>query len=183
MTMSVKMLAEIAAHAQAMADEAQAMATAMQAVVNDCAEQMAAKQGTDGTNGENSATDATDAKATATDATNATSAKATNTTSAKATEATTAKATNTTDAKTTDAPGSAGTTPPWVAEAEANIQPPKPEPGKKLTIAEVRAYVAERSKPENRARIRAILKRFGVAKLTELPEAKYEAMMEEVAKL
>ena len=156
MTMSVKMLAEIAAHAQAMAVEAQAMATAMQAVVNDCAEQMAAKQDADATNG---ASSATDAKAKATDATDATSAK------------------------TTSAPGSAGTTPPWVAEAEANIQPPKPEPGKKLTIAEVRAYVAERSKPENRAKIRAILKRFGVAKLTELPEDKYEVMMEEVAKL
>ena len=162
MTMSVKMLADIAAHAQAMADEAQAMATAMQAVVNDCADQMAAKQDADATNGASSARGATRAKAT-----NATSAK---TTDAK-------------DATDTSAPGSAGTTPPWVAEAEANIQPPKPEPGKKLTIAEVRAYVAERSKPENRAQIRAILKRFGVAKLTELPEDKYEVMMEEVAKL
>lgn len=174
MTMSVKMLAEIAAHAQAMADEAQAMATAMQAVVNDCAEQMAAKQGTDAINTTNGATDA---KATATDATNATDAKAT------ATDATSAKTTDAKDATDTSAPGSAGTTPPWVAEAEANIQLPKPEPGKKLTIAEVRAYVAERSKPENRAKIRAILKRFGVAKLTELPEDKYEVMMEEVAKL
>ena len=167
MTMSVKMLAEIAAHAQAMADEAQAMATAMQAVVNDCAEQMAAKQGTDAINTTNGATDA----------------KSTDATSAKATDATSAKSAKTTDATDTSAPGNAGTTPPWVAEAEANIQPPKPEPGKKLTIAEVRAYVAERSKPENRAKIRAILKRFGVAKLTELPEDKYEVMMEEVAKL
>ena len=61
--------------------------------------------------------------------------------------------------------------------------PPEAEPGKKLTIAEVRAYVAERTRPENRAQIRAILKSFGVAKLTELPEDKYEAMMAEVAKL
>ena len=167
MTMSVKMLAEIAAHAQAIADEAQAMATAMQAVVDDCAEQMAAKQDADAINTTNGATDA----------------KSTDATSAKATDATSAKSAKTTDATDTSAPGNAGTTPPWVAAAEANIQPPKPEPGKKLTIAEVRAYVAERSKPENRARIRAILKNFGVAKLTELPEDKYEVMMEEVAKL
>ena len=37
MTMSLKMLADIATHAQAMADEAQAMAAAMQIVVGDCA--------------------------------------------------------------------------------------------------------------------------------------------------
>lgn len=44
MTMSLKMLADIASHAQAMADEAQAMAAAMQIVVDDCAEQLAAKK-------------------------------------------------------------------------------------------------------------------------------------------
>ena len=43
--------------------------------------------------------------------------------------------------------------------------------------------MSERTKPENRAQIRAILKSFGVSKLTELPEDKYEAMMAEVAKL
>ena len=44
MTMSLRMLADIATHAQAMADEAQAMAAAMQIVVDDCAEQLAAKK-------------------------------------------------------------------------------------------------------------------------------------------
>ena len=75
------------------------------------------------------------------------------------------------------------TDPEWLEDAQKNIVPPEAEPGKKLTIAEVRAYVAERTKPENRAQIRAILKSFGVAKLTELPEDRYEAMMAEVAKL
>ena len=75
------------------------------------------------------------------------------------------------------------TDPEWLEDAQKNIVPPEAEPGKKLTIAEVRAYVAERTRPENRAQIRAILKSFGVAKLTELPEDKYEAMMAEVAKL
>ena len=75
------------------------------------------------------------------------------------------------------------TDPEWLEDAQKNIVPPEAEPGKKLTIAEVRAYVAERTRPESRAQIRAILKSFGVAKLTELPEDKYEAMMAEVAKL
>ena len=51
MTMSLKMLADIATHAQAMADEAQAMAAAMQIVVDDCAEQLAAKKAEMGTGG------------------------------------------------------------------------------------------------------------------------------------
>ena len=96
MTMSLKMLADIATHAQAMADEAQAMAAAMQIMVDDCAEQLAAK---------------------------------------------------------------------------------------KYTITEVRAFVAERTKPENRAQVKVILKGLGVSKLTELPEDKYGLLMDEVSKL
>ena len=140
MTMSLKMLADIATHAQAMADEAHAMAAAMQIVVDDCAEQLAAKKA------ENEAAGITD--------------------------------------KTV-------VDPEWVAEAEASVvNEPLPNtpgadasPARKYSITEVRAFVAERTKPENRAQIRAILNSFGVAKLTELPEDKYEAMMAEVAKL
>ena len=141
MTMSLKMLADIATHAQAMADEAQAMAAAMQIVVDDCAEQLAAKKA------ENEAAGIT---------------------------------------------GKATVDPEWVAEAEAsvvnepmptNTPPTHTPPAKKYTITEVRAFVAERTKPENRAQIKAILKSFGVSKLTELPEDKYEALMKEVAKL
>ena len=127
MTMSVKMLNDIAVHAEGLASEAVAMAEALRAVVDDCAAQVAANRSPDNPTGK--------------------------------------------------------TDPEWVEEAQKNIVPPQAEPGKKLTIAEVRAYVAERTKPENRAQIRAILKSFGVAKLTELPEDKYEAMMAEVAKL
>lgn len=127
MTMSVKMLNDIAVHAEGLASEAVAMAEALRAVVDDCAAQVAANRSPDNPTGK--------------------------------------------------------TDPEWVEEAQKNIVPPEAEPGKKLTIAEVRAYVAERTKPENRAQIRAILKSFGVAKLTELPEDKYEAMMAEVAKL
>ncbi len=127
MTMSVKMLNDIAVHAEGLASEAVAMAEALRAVVDDCAAQVAANRSPDNPTGK--------------------------------------------------------TDPEWLEDAQKNIVPPEAEPGKKLTIAEVRAYVAERTRPENRAQIRAILKSFGVAKLTELPEDKYEAMMAEVAKL
>ena len=127
MTMSVKMLNDIAVHAEGLASEAVAMAEALRAVVDDCAAQVAANRSPDNPTGK--------------------------------------------------------TDPEWLEDAQKNIVPPEAEPGKKLTIAEVRAYVAERTKPENRAQIRAILKSFGVSKLTELPEDKYEAMMAEVAKL
>ena len=127
MTMSVKMLNDIAVHAEGMANEARAMAEALRSVVDDCAAQVAANKSAD------NPTDKTD--------------------------------------------------PEWLEDAQKNIVPPKAEPGKKLTIAEVRAYVAERSNRKTREKIRAILNGFGVAKLTELPEDKYEAMMAEVAKL
>ena len=127
MTMSVKMLNDIAVHAEGLAAEAVAMAEALRAVVDDCAAQVTANRSPDNPTGK--------------------------------------------------------TDPEWLEDAQKNIVPPEAEPGKKLTIAEVRAFVAERTKPENRAQIRAILKSFGVAKLTELPEDKYEAMMAEVAKL
>lgn len=53
----------------------------------------------------------------------------------------------------------------------------------KLTLVELRAYVAGRSTPENRPKIKAILGKHGVNKLTELPEDQYEALMREVAAL
>ena len=46
-----------------------------------------------------------------------------------------------------------------------------------------KAFVAERSTPENRTKIKAILTKYGVKKLTELPEEKYEAVRNEVAAL
>ena len=60
---------------------------------------------------------------------------------------------------------------------------PNTPSAKKYTITEVRAFVAKRTKPENRAQIKAILKGFGVSKLTELPEDKYGQLMDEVSKL
>ena len=52
-----------------------------------------------------------------------------------------------------------------------------------MTIVELRAFVAARSTPENRPKIKAILTKYGVKKLTELQENQYEAVRNEVAAL
>ena len=52
-----------------------------------------------------------------------------------------------------------------------------------LDLVTLRAFVAERSTPENRAKIKAILTRYGVRKLTELKESQYEAVRNEMAAL
>ena len=52
-----------------------------------------------------------------------------------------------------------------------------------LDLVTLRAFVAERSTPENRAKIKAILTRYGVRKLTELKESQYGAVRNEVAAL
>ena len=54
---------------------------------------------------------------------------------------------------------------------------------KPLSLVELRAYVAERSTPENRPKIKALLTKHGVNKLTELPEDQYETLKREVAAL
>lgn len=81
-----------------------------------------------------------------------------------------AKASEGCDAPQTDAPPAAPTTEPSKAASA-------------LTLVELRAYVAERSTPENRAKIKALLTKHGVSKLTELPEDQYAALKQEVAAL
>ena len=66
-------------------------------------------------------------------------------------------------------------------EKPKNTTVPVSEP--KLTIVELRAFVAARSTPENRPKIKAILTKYGVKKLTELQESQYEAVKNEVAAL
>ena len=65
---------------------------------------------------------------------------------------------------------------PAAAQQTAPQTPP-------LDLVTLRAFVAERSTPENRAKIKAILTRYGVRKLTELKESQYEAVRNEVAAL
>ena len=66
-------------------------------------------------------------------------------------------------------------------EKPKNTAVPVSEP--KLTIVELRAFVAARSTPENRPKIKEILTKYGVKKLTELQESQYEAVKSEVAAL
>ena len=132
MTLHIQMLYEVAKSAKAMAD-------AMQAIVDDCAEQLALRKVSGETDEEMLNEVFGQPKAAA-----------------------------------------AVTPPAEPAPAEGKTAAPEKP---KLTIVELRAFVAERSTPENRPKIKAILTKFGVKKLTELPEEKYAAVMEEVAAL
>ena len=135
MTLHVQMLYEVAKHAKAMAD-------AMQAIVDDCAEQLAKR---------------------------------------KATGESEESIMNEPFQKPGMTPYD-GPTPFDEKPPAAPLAPPAPEKPK-LTIVELRAFVAERSTPENRAKIKAILTKYGVKKLTELKETQYEAVKNEVAAL
>ena len=132
MTIHIQMLQDIATHARAMAD-------AMQAIVDDCAEQLAKRKAT----GEN-------------------------------------------EESIMNEPFQKPGMTPYDGPTPFDEKPPaaSPAPEKpKLTIVELRAFVAERSTPENRAKIKAILTKYGVKKLTELKETQYEAVKNEVAAL
>ena len=124
MTVHIQMLQEIAAHARDMAD-------ALQAIVDDCAAQLAQRRA-DG------------------------------------------------EAPDTNPPQDGFV--PYDEPTPFDDKPTAPE-RPKLTIVELRAFVAERSTPENRAKIKAILGKYGVRKLTELKETQYEAVKNEVAAL
>ena len=140
MTIHIQMLYEVAKHAKAMAD-------AMQAIVDDCADQIARRKAAGETD-----------------------------------EAMLGEVFGSTQ------PGTpAGMTPyagstPFDEKSAAEATSENPEKPK-LTLVELRAFVAERSTPENRPKIKAILGQFGVKKLTELREDQYSAVMAEVRKV
>lgn len=88
------------------------------------------------------------------------------------------------DSIETLANAAAGDVPDSSAPTQATtLQQPTSSAEKPLTLVELRAFVAERSTPENRAKIKALLGKYGVAKLTELPEEHYQALKDEVAAL
>ena len=88
------------------------------------------------------------------------------------------------DSIETLANAAAGDVPDNSAPINSNTSPEQTVPSEKpLTLVELRAFVAERSTPENRAKIKALLSKYGVAKLTELPEEHYQALKDEVAAL
>ena len=136
MTIHIQMLQDIATHAHAMAD-------AMQAIVDDCAEQLARRK------------------------------------AAGESEESIMNEPFQKETKQSD-----GFTPydgPTPFDEKTGSMASSPEP--KLTIVELRAFVAARSTPENRPKIKEILTRYGVKKLTELSENQYEAVKNEVAAL
>ena len=135
MTIHIQMLQDIATHARAMADS-------MQAIVDDCAEQLARRKA-----------------------------------AGESEESIMNEPFNKTvqDGFTPYE----GSTP--FDEKPKNTAAPVSEP--RLTIVELRAFVAARSTPENRPKIKEILARYGVKKLTELSENQYEAVKNEVAAL
>lgn len=135
MTLHIQMLQDIAAHARAMADS-------MQAIVDDCAEQLARR-----------------------------------------------KAAGESEESIMNEPfnkvAQNGFT-PYEGPTPFDEKPKDaaaPVSNPKLTIVELRAFVAARSTPENRPKIKEILARYGVKKLTELSENQYEAVKNEVAAL
>lgn len=74
--------------------------------------------------------------------------------------------------------------PPDVPTAPTAPAPTTPTSDEKpVTLVELRAFVSERSTPENRPKIKALLTKHGVNKLTELPEDQYAALKREVAAL
>ena len=137
MTIHIQMLQDIATHARAMAD-------AMQAIVDDCAEQLARRKAV----GESE-------------------------------ESIMNEPFKKENAQNASASSKEGFTP----YDGPTLFDEKPADTPKLTIVELRAFVAARSTPENRPKIKAILTKYGVKKLTELQESQYEAVKNEVAAL
>ena len=135
MTIHIQMLQDIATHARAMADS-------MQAIVDDCAEQLARRKA-----------------------------------AGESEESIMNEPFN--KAPQNGFTPYEGPTP--FDEKPKNAAAPVSNP--KLTIVELRAFVAARSTPENRPKIKAVLMKYGVKKLTELPESQYEAVKNEVAAL
>ena len=137
MTIHIQMLQDIATHARAMAD-------AMQAIVDDCAEQLARRKA-----------------------------------AGESEESIMNEPFKKENAQNASASSKEGFTP----YDGPTLFDEKPADTPKLTIVELRAFVAARSTPENRPKIKAILTKYGVKKLTELQESQYEAVKNEVAAL
>lgn len=64
-------------------------------------------------------------------------------------------------------------------EAQATKAPTKNEPKHELKLEDVRAVLAEKSRAGHTAEVRALLKKYGAAKLSEIAPANYEALMKD----
>lgn len=66
-----------------------------------------------------------------------------------------------------------------VDEAKITEAPAKKKPKPELKLEDVRAVLAEKSRAGHTAEVRALLKKFGAAKLSEIDPANYEALMKD----
>lgn len=66
-----------------------------------------------------------------------------------------------------------------VDETQTTDAPVKKELKPELKLEDVRAVLAEKSRAGHTAEVRALLKKYGAAKLSEIDPANYEALMKE----
>ena len=64
-------------------------------------------------------------------------------------------------------------------EAQATEAPTKKESKPELKLEDVRAVLAEKSRSGHTAEVRALLKKHGADKLSEIDPAKYEALLQD----
>lgn len=64
---------------------------------------------------------------------------------------------------------------------EDATETPKPVPAKEITLEEVRAVLAEKSRNGHTAKVRELLIKYGAAKLSEIDPSKYDALLAEAA--
>lgn len=178
MTMDIKMLKaisdgaqimaaqaeEMAVFAAGMAEGAKQMAESMRAVVDDCAQQIRERR-TAGVTEEAALSEAFESI-------KPNAAAQPQTCPSGVTEA----ASSATGASNAEKPTAAN-----VAANSGKAEPDKAEP--QLDLVTLRAFVASKSSPENRAKIKAILRKYGAEKLTELSASAYAAVKAEVAGL
>ena len=174
---------QMAIFAAGMVEGAKQMAESMQSIVNDCARQLAERRATENAAENNGAVTA--AQAACDSAAQETTANVSSPNSHSLPQNAVSGAfqpesgqTGRPDIESRPAPsqGATGASTAPQTHAAAPQTPP-------LDLVTLRAFVAERSTPENRSKIKAILTRYGVCKLTELKESQYEAVRNEEAAL
>ena len=173
---------QMAIFAAGMVEGARQMAESMQSIVNDCARQLAERRAAENCAGNNDAAAAAQAACdnAASETTNVSSPNAPSLPQNAAPSAFQPESgqTGRPDAESRPAPSQGATGASIAPQTHAAVPQTPP-----LDLVTLRAFVAERSTPENRAKIKAILTRYGVRKLTELKESQYEAVRNEVAAL
>ena len=167
---------QMAIFAAGMVEGAKQMAESMQSIVNDCARQLAERHAAENGAENNGAVAA--AQAACDGAAQETTANVSSLVNPSLPQ-NAASGTFQPESGQTGRPDAESRPAPSHGAMGASTAPQTPL----LDLVTLRAFVAERSTPENRAKIKAILTRYGVRKLTELKESQYEAVRNEVAAL